>query len=75
MDAERMNENASEIRSAGMAVRSLAYFEPLQAAEAKVVAGLGSWLTAAFAIIQPPRSLVSDFGLRALPRTFTPKLT
>jgi hypothetical protein len=42
MDAERMNENASEPGSAIAVVRSLADFQPLQAAEAKVVAGLGS---------------------------------
>lgn len=41
-DAGRMNENAPEAGSAIAAVRSLASFQPLHAAEAKVVAGLGS---------------------------------
>ena len=37
-----MNETASETASAGARQRSLADFQPLHAAEAKVVAGLGS---------------------------------
>ena len=42
MDAGRMNENAPEAGSAIAALPSLASFQPLHAAEAKVVAGLGS---------------------------------
>jgi hypothetical protein len=42
MDAGRMNENAPEAGSAISAVPSLASFQPLHAAEAKVVAGLSS---------------------------------
>src|SRR5580698_4294001 len=42
MDARRMNENAPETASAVVVVCSLADFQPLHAAEAKVVAGLGS---------------------------------
>jgi len=42
MDAGRMNENAPEAGSAIAALPSLASFQPLHAAEAKVVAGLSS---------------------------------
>ena len=42
MDAGRMNENVPEAGSAIAAVAGLASFQPLHAAEAKVVAGLGS---------------------------------
>lgn len=41
-DLERMNENAPETGPAIAVVSSLADFQPLHAAEAKVVAGLGS---------------------------------
>ena len=41
-EAECMNENAPEARSAIAVVCSLADFQPLLAAEAKVAAGLGS---------------------------------